>query len=92
LAATDRLARDLRALLEKLALDLAAADRRAAEVAEVLRASGGGDPDRGGIAIVAVALDHYYSSIEASLAMVGRVFDTASPAGPDWHRSLLAMM
>jgi hypothetical protein len=89
LANPNRLERDLRALLDKLALDLAAADRRVAEVAEVLRASADADPDRGGVAIVAVALDHYYSSIEASLEMVGRVFDLAMPAGADWHRALL---
>lgn len=88
----NRLERALRALLEKLTLDLAAADRRAVEVADVLRVSSGGDPDRGGVAIVAVALDHYYSSIEATLEMVSRVFDTASPAGADWHRSLLRAM
>jgi len=87
-----RLERALRALLEKLDLDLAAADRRAAEVADVLRAFPGTDPDRGGVAIVAVALDHYYSSIEASLEMVSRVFDAAAPTGADWHRSLLRAM
>lgn len=88
----DRLERALRALLEKLDLDLAAADRRAAEVAAVLGAFPGTDPDRGGVAIVAVALDHYYSSIEASLEMAARVFDAAAPAGADWHRSLLHAM
>jgi hypothetical protein len=49
---TDRLERTLGALLEKLALDSSAADRRAAEVADVLRAASGADPDRGGVAIV----------------------------------------
>lgn len=92
MATNDRLGRALRALLEKLTLDLAAADRRADEVADVLRASSGTDPDRGGVAIAAVAIDHYYSSIEASLEMVSRVFDLASPAGSDWHRSLLRVM
>lgn len=58
----------------------------------MLGAYGTTDPDRGGIAIVAVALDHYYSSIEASLEMIGRIFDSASPAGSDWHRSLLRKM
>jgi hypothetical protein len=43
---TDRLERTLGALLEKLALDSSAADRRAAEVADVLRAASGADPDR----------------------------------------------
>jgi hypothetical protein len=38
---------------------------------------------------VAVALDHYYSSMEASLEMVSRVFDEGTPTGADWHRSLL---
>jgi hypothetical protein len=88
----DRLERALRALLEKLVLDLAAADRRAAEVADVLHAFPGIDPDRGGVAIVAVAMDHYYSSVEASLEMIARVFDSAAPAGADWHRSLLGTM
>jgi len=88
----NRLERALRALLEKLTLDLAAAERRAAEVADVLRVSSGVDPDRGGVAIAAVALDHYYTSIEASLEMVSRVFDATSPAGADWHRSLLRTM
>ncbi len=41
---------------------------------------------------MAVALDHYYSSIEASLEMISRVFDGAAPAGADWHRSLLHAM
>ena len=79
----------LRALLEKLTLDLAAAERRAAEVAGVLSASTGHDPDRGGVAIAAVALDRYYTSIESSLEMIGRVFDSMAPAGADWHRALL---
>ena len=89
---TDKLERSLGALLEKLTLDFSAADRRAAEVADVLRAASGTDPDRGGVAIVAVALDHCYSSIEASLEMIARVYDTPSPAGADWHRSLLRAM
>jgi hypothetical protein len=80
----------LRTLLEKLTLDLAAAERRVAEVASVLSAATGPGPDRGGVAIAAVALDHYYTSIESSLEMIGHVFDSMTPTGADWHRALLA--
>lgn len=79
----------MRALLEKLTLDLAAAERRAAEVASVLGTATCSDPDRGGVAIAAVALDHYYTSIESSLEMIGHVFDSMTPTGADWHRALL---
>lgn len=79
----------LRALLEKLTLDLAAAQRRVAEVASVLGTATSPGLDRGGVAIVAVALDHYYTSIESSLEMIGHVFDSMTPTGADWHRALL---
>lgn len=73
-----------------MALDLAAAERRAAEVAGVLGTATGPGQDRGGVAIAAVALDHYYTSIESSLEMIGHVFDWMTPTGADWHRALLA--
>ncbi|HJX53970.1 MAG TPA: hypothetical protein VJ801_14485 [Polyangia bacterium] len=90
MAAANPVTLKLRALLEKLTLDLAAAEGRAAEVAGVLSTSRGHDPDRGGVAITAVALDHYYTSIESSLEAIRRVFDSMAPAGADWHRALLA--
>ena len=58
MAAANPVTLKLRALLEKLTLDLAAAERQAAEVAGVLRTSRRHDPDRCGVAIAAVALDH----------------------------------
>lgn len=87
MAAANPVSLKLRALLEKLALDLAAAERRAAEVASVLGAATGPGPDRGGVAIAAVALDHYYTSIESSLEMIGHGFDSMTPTGADWHRA-----
>jgi len=46
-------------------------------------------PDRSGLAITAIALDHYYTSIEPSLGIIGRVFDSMRPTGADWQRALL---
>ena len=69
--------------------DRPAAERRGAEVASVLGTATGSGPDRGGVAIAAVALDHYYTSIESSLEMIGHVFDLMTPTGADWHRALL---
>ena len=51
MAAVNPVSLKLRALLEKLTLDLAAAERRAAEVASVLGTATGPGPDRGGVAI-----------------------------------------
>jgi hypothetical protein len=91
-AAANPVSLKLRALLEKLTLDLAAAERRVAEVASVLGTTTGPGPDRGGVAITAVALDHYYTSIESSLEMIGHVFDSMTPTGADWHRALLLLV
>jgi hypothetical protein len=52
----------LRTLLEKLTLDLAAAERRVAEVASVLGTATGSGPDRGGVAIH----DHARTSTQGS--------------------------
>ena len=86
------LAQRLRTLLDKLALDQAAADRNAAEVADILRVSGETGPDRGGVALTAIALDHYYTALESSLELVRRTFDPSSALGSEWHRALLDQM
>ena len=44
------------------------------------------------VALAAIALDHYYTSLESSFAMIARSMDEAAPAGADWHRTLLAQM
>lgn len=85
----DRVVQALRQLLDKVDLDLMAGGRHAAEVAEVVRATGVGWPSRGDVARVAIALDHYYTSLESTFEAVVRAFDEAVPAGPEWHRALL---
>ena len=84
------LPRLLRSLLEKLALDRAAGVRRLGEIEAVVGTAAPQGPSIEGVALVALALDRYYCSLESSFEAILRVFDADVPSGPDWHRLVLA--
>jgi hypothetical protein len=92
LTVEDRLAQVLRGLHERVGLDLAAAGRHSAEVAQVASAGSTVSPSRGEVALAALALDRYYTSLESAFEMIARDLDGSLPSGADWHRALLAQM
>jgi len=90
--AEDRLHQALQGILGKLDLDLAAASRLTADLQDIVAAAHAQPPTRGEVALAALTLDHYYTSLESSFEEIARVIDGALPGGADWHRALLAQM
>lgn len=78
-----------RSLLDRVDLDDAARTRI---VDETERYAGAAAPDRPVVALVAVNLDRYYTSLEATFEAVARMIDGVVPAGSGWHQSLLEQM
>jgi hypothetical protein len=79
----------LTALADKIDLDWAACERLSLEIGSYAEAV---EPDRPVIALVALDIERYYSSLESSFETIARVVDGAVPEGKDWHRNLLERM
>ncbi|MBI5525419.1 MAG: hypothetical protein HY897_03725 [Deltaproteobacteria bacterium] len=79
----------LGALGDKIELDLAACERI---VREIESYSDAVDPDRPVVALVALDVERYYSSIESTFETIARDVDGAVPEGNEWHRKLLDAM
>jgi len=76
-------------LLAETAADQESAEARRREL-EVLLASGGAWRDGSAkLSVAALALHHYYTSVESFIERVGRTFEGRLPADGDWHRALL---
>ena len=76
-------------LLAKLDLD---AEARGKLAAEVLEYRGRDLRERAFLTLIAVDLDHFYTSVESTLEAIARALDGAVPKGADWHRALLAQL
>lgn len=79
----------LTALLARMDLDAAARGRL---VEEIARYAAEEDPDRPVLALVAVDLDRFYTSLEATFEAVARWVDGDLPTGGGWHQELLERM
>ena len=79
----------LDSLIERLDLD---SSTRARLVEEIRGYAQEDDPGRPVVALVAVNLDRYYTSLEASFEAVVHSFDGDMPTGSGWHQSLLHQM
>lgn len=84
-----RLNRALVALVDKIELDWDACERLASEIGTYVDVP---DPDRPVIALVALDIERYYSSLESTFETIARDMDGAGPTGKNWHRSLLESM
>lgn len=83
------LKRTLLALADKIDLDWAACERLVREIGSYVDIA---DPDRPVIALVALDIERYYSSLESTFETIARDIDGAVPEGKDWHRNLLELM
>lgn len=80
-------------LADEVAIDLAALDARAAEVAEIGAAFV--EPSampRDKVLVLAVNLHGYYTALETLLERIARLLDESVPAGPKWHVDLVSQM
>lgn len=84
-----RLRADIQSLLEKLEFERDTRRKLAGEIASHATPA---DPGKPAAALVALDLDHYYTSVESTLEAVARVMDGDAPAGNGWHRLLLDAM
>jgi len=79
----------LQDLLDRIDLDDEARRKLAREVAQSAKAE---SADRALMALVAIDLDRYYTSLEATFQAVARSVDADCPSGQDWHMVLLERM
>jgi hypothetical protein len=70
--------------------DRAAMRRRRADLDEAERRLGPSPSDPAALAFVAWSLHGWYTALETLLERVARQLDAEVPAGPQWHRDLLA--
>jgi len=76
-------------LLQRIELDDAARKRLLEEVRGYVLYE---NPDRPVVALVAVDIDRYYTSLEATFEAVARSLDRDIPTGSGWHQALLERM
>ena len=89
MTADERIGSLLGDLRTKIDLDQEA---RRSILAEILEYSGKDTMQRPTVALIAIDLDRYYTSIEATFDAINAAMDTQRPQGRDWHRVLLHQM
>jgi hypothetical protein len=89
LIGSDRIGSLLRDLSTKIDLDR---DARRSILAEILEYSSKDTMERSTVALIAIDLDRYYTSVEATFDAIDAAMDTQRPQGRDWHRVLLHQM
>lgn len=78
-------------LLEEIRVDRQAVDRHAAVVNEAL-AKAPWPPDSPIVAVVAVAVHHFYGAVESIFERVARTFEGPPERQDRWHQELLERM
>lgn len=79
-------------LLADGAVDEAALNARATEVAQLIAAGATSTLTRNELLILGINLHAYYTALETLLERVARLLDEDLPTGPNWHRDLLLQM
>jgi hypothetical protein len=85
----DRVRQMLTQLIEKIDFSQQACMRMVREVGYYATAD---VSDKPVLALIAIDLDHYYTSVEMVFEAVARGLDDTTPSGPNWHLLLLEQM
>lgn len=82
-----------RVLAERIKVELAALEQVVERVEGALQRAAE-DPDDRVYFLTSVALDlhGFYAGVERLLQLIARTIDQSLPAGPSWHRELLAQL